>query len=143
MSQIHIKIRGGRVDDAPFLSQVLLASSRAHLARGVWDLIIGGDDAACLEYLRRLVIVEPRSLYRYEMLRVAELEGARAAALGGFVSRSGPLAEHDLTASGQRTAPIWSCFLADIGADWGIESVAVMPEFRGMGSFDVGPPAKC
>lgn len=149
MSRMHIKIRCGRVDDAPFLSQVLLASSRAHLSRGVWDLIIGGDDAVCLEYLRRLVIVEPRSLYHYETFRVAELEGTRAAALGGFLLEADRWArvsealsrvqqelawtEQDLAASRQRTAPIWSCFLADIGVDWGIENVAAMPEFRGMG----------
>jgi len=50
----------------------------------VGDLIIGGTDAACLEYLRQLVLVEPRSLYHYETFHVAEVEGTPAA-LGGFL----------------------------------------------------------
>jgi len=79
-----IKIRRGSADDAPFLASILLSSSRAHLPRGIWDLIIGKDDKGCLEYLTRLVVTEPKSLYHYESFQVAEIEGTQAAALGGF-----------------------------------------------------------
>ena len=120
------------------------------MRRGVWDLIIGKDDERCLEYLSRLVVAEPKSLYHYESFQVAEIEGTQAAALGGFPLDAGRWSrvsealsqvqqglgwtEGDLAASQQRTAPIWSCFLADAGADWGIENVAVPPEFRGQGA---------
>lgn len=147
-----IKTRRGTADDAHFLASILLSSSRAHLPRGVWDLIIGKDDKECLEYLSRLVVAEPKSLYHYESFQVAEIEGTQAAALCGFpleasrwtrvsealsqVQQSLGWTEADLAASQQRTAPIWSCFLADAGADWGIENVAVLPEFRGQGAVD-------
>jgi GNAT superfamily N-acetyltransferase len=149
---LNIEIRRGRADDATFLARILLSSSRAHLARGVWDLIVGSDDEGCLEYLRRLVTAEPRSLYHYEYFRVAEIEGSQAAALAAFplapsrwrlVSEALNQVQHDLgwtkadlTASQQRTAPIWSCFLEDAGADWGIENVAVLPQFRKQGAVD-------
>src|SRR5436305_86715 len=32
-----------------------------------------------------------------------------------------------------RTAPVWAWFLPDIGADWGIENVAALPEYRRRG----------
>ncbi|MBZ5634990.1 MAG: GNAT family N-acetyltransferase [Acidobacteriia bacterium] len=83
---------------------------------------------------------------------MAEIEGTQAAALGGFpldasrwsrvsaalsqVQQGLGWTEADLAASQQRTAPVWSCFLADAGADWGIENVAVLPEFRGQGAVD-------
>ena len=71
-------------DDAEFLAWVMLSASRSHLTRGLWDLIIGADEAGCLEYLRRLALAEPRSLYHYESFLVAEVAGERAAALCGF-----------------------------------------------------------
>ena len=148
-----IKIRRGNADDAPFLAGILLSSSRAHLPRGVWDFIIGKDEKGCLEYLSRLVVAEPKSLYHHESFHVAEIGGKQAAALGGFpldadrwsrVSEALSQVQHglgwteaDLEASQQRTAPFWSCFLSDAGADWGIENVAVLPEFRGQGAVDV------
>jgi hypothetical protein len=52
-------------DDAEFLAWVTLAASRAHLGRGLWDVIIGADEARCLDYLKRLAIAEPRSLYHW------------------------------------------------------------------------------
>jgi hypothetical protein len=57
---MSFQIRPGNVGDAPFLAEVMLSASRAHLARGLWDLIIGADEAGCLDYLRRLAIAEPR-----------------------------------------------------------------------------------
>jgi hypothetical protein len=71
------------------LAWVTLAAWRAHLARGLWDVIIGADEAGCLDYLRRLAIAEPRSLYHYSSYLVAEIDGERAAALCGFDPRAG------------------------------------------------------
>ena len=112
-------------DDAEFLAWVMLAASRAHLARGLWDLIIGADEAGCLDYLRRLALAEPRSLYHYESFLVAEIDGAPAAALCGFETRDGAWAiagrrdvqraarpgmdrQDETAASYQRIAPIWA-----------------------------------
>jgi ribosomal protein S18 acetylase RimI-like enzyme len=144
-----IRIRRAQAEDADFLAWVMLAASRGHLARGIWDLRIGADDAGCLDYLRRLALAEPRSLCHYEAFRVAEVDGNAAAALCVFDSRSGGWAtaaeamahvqrdlgwtEADVAASGQRMAPLWACFLPDVGADWTIENVATRPQYRRLG----------
>jgi ribosomal protein S18 acetylase RimI-like enzyme len=142
-------VRRASRDDAGFLAWVMLSASRAHLSRGVWDLLIGSDDAGCLEYLRRLAVAEPRSLCHYESFWVAEVDGRLGAALSGFDMRADgwtiigeamSSVQHDLgwtdadvAASQKRLAPVWACFLPDVGADWGIENVATLPERRGRG----------
>jgi len=144
-----LRIRRGRADDADFLACVMFSASRAHLARGLWDLIIGADEAGCLDYLKRLALAEPRSLYHYESFLLAEIDGTPAAALCGFetrgaweivgaamanVQRDLGWTDADATASYQRIGPIWSaCMPSDAGADFTIESVATLPEYRRRG----------
>ncbi|MGB6942556.1 MAG: GNAT family N-acetyltransferase [Bryobacteraceae bacterium] len=144
-----VRIRRGTANDAEFLAWVMFAASRAHLSRGLWDLIVGADEAGCIEYLRRLALAEPRSLYHYESFLIAESDGAPAAALCGFqtqgaweivgeamagVQRDLGWTEEQAEASYQRIAPIWAaCMPPDIGADFAIESVATLPEYRRRG----------
>jgi len=144
-----LRIRHGRAADADFLAWVMFSASRAHLARGLWDLIVGADDAGCLDYLKRLALAEPRSLYHYESFLVAEIDGTPAAALCGFetqgaweivgdamanVQRDLGWTDMDATASYQRIAPIWTaCMPSDAGADFAVESVATLPEYRRRG----------
>jgi GNAT superfamily N-acetyltransferase len=142
-------IRRGAPEDAEFLAGIMFLASRAHLTRGLWDLIIGADEAGCLDYLRRLALAQPRSLYHYENFLVAEVEGQRAAALCCFetrnvweivgdamanVQRDLGWTEADVAASYERVAPIWTtCMPADAGADFAIESVATLPRYRRLG----------
>ena len=144
-----LHIRRGVAQDAEFLARVMLSASRAHLERGLWDLIIGADEAGCLDYLRRLALAYPRSLYHHESFLIAEVNGYRAAALCGFetsgawelvgeamagIEHGLNWTEEDRAASHQRVAPIWTnCMLPDIGADFAIESVATLPEYRRRG----------
>lgn len=144
-----LRIRRGRADDADFLAWVMFSASRAHLTRGLWDLIIDADEAGCLDYLKRLAVAEPRSLYHYESFLVAEVDGAPAAALCGFetrgaweivgdaianVQRDLGWTDADAKASYQRISPIWTaCMPSDAGADFAIESVATLPEYRRRG----------
>jgi len=145
-------IRPARREDAGFLGWVMLAASRGHLSRGVWDLIIGANEAGCLDYLKRLATAEPRSLCHYDSFLVAEVEGSPAAALCTFeageaaweqVGHAMSSVQHDLgwtdadlRASQQRTAVVWDSFPRDAGADWCIESVATLPQFRRRGSVN-------
>jgi len=146
-----VRIRRGRPDDADaaFLAWAMFAASRAHLPRGLWDLIIGGDEVQCLAYLRRLALAEPRSLYRCESFLIAEVDDVPAAALTGFqvenaweivgeamnnVQRDLGWTEADTAASYMRVGPVWSdCMPPDIGADFVIESVATDPQYRRRG----------
>lgn len=141
------RIRPARREDADFLAWAMMSASRSHLPLGIWDLIIGGDETACHDYLRRLAVAEPDSLYHWERFTVLEADGQPVATLCGFEMRPDRWAtlaeamsrvqadlgwtEGDLAASQRRVAPVWACFLPDSGADWGIENVAVRPEFRG------------
>jgi GNAT superfamily N-acetyltransferase len=142
-------IRPGKADDMDFLAWVMLSASRAHLPRGIWDLIIGSDEQGCLDYLRRLVVAEPRSLCHYEAFLVVDVDGELGAGLCGFEFRTGGWAtvavamtkvqhdlgwtESDVAASHKRVAPVWTCLLPDIGADWGIENIATKPQHRHRG----------
>jgi GNAT superfamily N-acetyltransferase len=142
-------IRRGTLDDAEFLAWAMFAASRAHLKRGLWDLIIGADEAGCLDYLRRLALAEPRSLYHCENFLIAEIDGERAAALCGFetrgaweivgdamsnVQRDLGWTEADVASSYQRVGPVWAaCMPPEAGADFAIESVATLPQFRRRG----------
>jgi len=60
--------------DADFLAWVMLSASRAHLARGILDLVIAADESGCLDYLKHLVAGEPVSLCHYESFPVAKLD---------------------------------------------------------------------
>jgi GNAT superfamily N-acetyltransferase len=145
-----IRIRRANSGDVEFLAWVTFSASRAHLSRGLWDLIIGSDEAGCLDYLRRLAVAEPRSLYHYDSFLVAEIAGEPAAALCGFEPRDGGWAiageamsnvqrelgwtEAQAAASYQRVAPVWAaCMPPDAGADFIVESVATLPEYRRRG----------
>jgi len=149
-----IYLRRAKSGDAEFLAWVTLAASRSHLARGLWDVIIGADEAGCLDYLRRLAIAEPRSLYHWSSYVVAEINGERAAALCGFEPRDGGWAiageaisnvQRDLgwtdaqaAASYQRVAPVWAtCMPPDAGADIVVENVATRPAYRRRGLADI------
>jgi ribosomal protein S18 acetylase RimI-like enzyme len=146
------KIRRGTHSDADFLAWAMLTASRAHLQRGPWDLIIGGDEAECLEYLKRLAMAEPRSMCHHDSFLVAEIDGSPAAALCGFkpseeawrvvgqamanVQRELGWTEKDVAMSNQRVAPIGACFPTDAGADWCIDFVATLPKYRRQGLVD-------
>ena len=97
-------IRKGKREDARFLAKVMLMASRGHLKLGVWDLIIGGDEKACLDYLTRLALAEPVSLCHYLSFWVAQCEGQPAVALCGFDPNQGgwPQVTENLDGSGRR-----------------------------------------
>jgi ribosomal protein S18 acetylase RimI-like enzyme len=151
MTDVHI--RSANSGDTEFLAAAMLSASRGHLAYGLWDLIIGADEAGCLEYLKRLASAEPRSLYHYDNYLIGEIAGQPAAALCGFetgskfpdawsiagdamsnVRRDLGWTDAQAAASYQRVAPIWTaCMPPDVGADFTIENVATLPEFRRRG----------
>jgi ribosomal protein S18 acetylase RimI-like enzyme len=156
-----VKMRGGTREDADFLAWVMLTASRAHLQRGPWDLIIGSDEAGCLEYLKRLAVAEPRSMCSAESFRIAEVDGAPAAALCGFcpgndawvvagqamakVQQDLGWTDGDIARSHERMGPIGSCFPPDAGADWCIDFVATRPRYRRRGLVDalLGDAMRC
>jgi translation initiation factor 4G len=147
-----VTIRQGRREDARFLAGVMLMASRGHLKLGVWDLIIGGGEERCLDYLARLALTEPVSLCHYSSFLVAECDRRPAAALCGFDPRQGGwpvVAENqdrvaeqlgwtalDFEKSAARTSPIWPCIPGQAEGAFIVENVATLPEFRRQGLTD-------
>ena len=115
----NVNIRPAKSSDAEFLAWVMLASSRSHVERGAWDLIIGGDDSRCLDYLKRLAVA-------WMLVRQAEVE----------VERSLGWTEAEKVASRTRSAPMRASMPPEAGADWFIEFVATRPEYRRRGLVD-------
>lgn len=129
-----------------------MLASRGHLRRGVWDLIAGGSEEDCLDYLRRLALSEPVSLCHHSSFLIAEHDGRPAAALCGFDPRAGGWqtlgdamqnvqraigwTQADEKASADRTAPVWQCTFDTLQGAWVVESVATLPEFRRRGLAD-------
>jgi ribosomal protein S18 acetylase RimI-like enzyme len=130
----------------------MMLASRGHLERGVWDLIAGGSEENCLDYLRRLALAEPVSLCHFSSFVVAEHDGKPAAALCGFdphaggwevladamkkVQREKGLTQVDEKASADRTQPVWKCTFDTLDGAWVIESVATLSEYRRRGLAD-------
>jgi ribosomal protein S18 acetylase RimI-like enzyme len=149
---MNANIRRGMEADAEFLAWVMLAASRSHGERGFWDVVVAGDDARCLEYLRRLAVAAPGTLCHHDSFLVAEINGQPAAGLGTFhLAESGwPAVGHamakvqrdlgwtadEVETSRARLAPVLACMPSDAGADWCIEFVATLPQYRRRGLVD-------
>lgn len=137
------------MEDAEFLAWVVYSASRAHRPVGMWNIILGADEAGCMHYLRRLVVAEPKSLYHCDSFLIAEVDGVPAAALckaaahdaWAAVEEAMTNVQRDLGWTGEqieasyhRAGPIWAnCMPPEIGADFIIENVATRPEYRRRG----------
>jgi hypothetical protein len=51
---MDIKIRSARNDDAAFLAWLILTAGRAHVKRGIWEVILGESENKCLTFLELL-----------------------------------------------------------------------------------------
>jgi ribosomal protein S18 acetylase RimI-like enzyme len=144
----NIKVRSARPDDAPFLSWVILTAGRAHVKRGIWEVILGETEEKCLAFLELLALTQKPHLFHYSCYLIAAAGGCAAAALGGYDPRvlgyqalRGVLPEifkkMGMTFSEQgmdeRSARILGCIPDEIEGAWVIDSVATLPEFRRRG----------
>ena len=142
-------IRSAGPEDAPFLAWCILAAGRAHLERGWYDIAFGLDEAACLETLRRLVLTQAPSWWRYDRWLVAEADGAPAAGCAAFgaaefsqseaamveVAASLGWTDADVAGIWRRGSYVFSCTASgpEDHEAWVIENVACRPEHRGRG----------
>ena len=148
MPEMAHSIRPARHDDADFLAWAILTAARSHLAKGWFDIVLEGPDAARLDYLRRLTLTPTRSWWHYSRFMVVEQDGIPVAALSVF--RAGdayPLSQHAMAevarelgwndpaqqAMWQRGAYIFACTLEPDADAWAIENVATLPAYRGRG----------
>jgi GNAT superfamily N-acetyltransferase len=141
-------IRKARAEDADFLAGTILMAGRAHVQKGIWEVILGGSDEENRAFLRIITVTGRPHLFHYSLYHIAELNGTRAAALGGYdprtagypalreampealrLSRRGPLD----SAARERMGRVLPCVPESLAGAWIIDSVATLPEYRGLG----------
>jgi len=85
---MSIKIRQAKVEDAPFLAQMMLESSRAGKKDGLFDLIFAvDDDKELLSKLEKLATTEAKSHCNYRNFLIAEMDGKSVGTLCSYEPR--------------------------------------------------------
>ena len=146
--QMNIEIRSARPGDASFLAWLILTSGRAHVQRGIWEVILGGTEEGCLAFLQRLAVTKTPHLFHYSCFLVAEVDKRPAAGLGGYdpkvlgypalreaiveVSHKMGFPGPDESAV-KRSESVLCCIPDEVEGVWVIDSVATVPEFRRQG----------
>ena len=148
---MNIEIRPARPEDAEFLAWVILTAGRAHVTRGIWEVILGATEQDSLEFLKLLAVTARRHLFHYSCYLIAEADGRPAAGLGGYdpkiygyealylampevfkkLGHSGPDPE-----TNKRAERVLCCIPEDTEGAWIIDSVATLPQYRRKGLVD-------
>lgn len=143
-----LKIRQASADDAGFLAWAILTAGRAHVQKGIWEVILGAPEEPCLHFLKKLSITGPPHPFHYSCYLLAEMNGCQAACLGGYdpvssgyealsqalatfnqaLEGSAPKA----TVNGKRPR-ILDCIPEAVDGAWVIDSVASVRDFRRKG----------
>ncbi|MBI4777124.1 MAG: GNAT family N-acetyltransferase [Deltaproteobacteria bacterium] len=146
---MRTEIRPARPGDAAFLSWVILTAGRAHVKRGIWEVVLGEPETACLAFLKRLAVTVKPHLFHHACYLIAEADGNPAAGLGGYDPRvmgydalrlalqevmkeRGDIALREKEMN-RRAARVLGCIPDDVQGAWIIDSVATLPEFRRKG----------
>jgi translation initiation factor 4G len=145
---MNLKIRLARPEDASFLAWVIITSGRAHVQRGIWEVILGGTEEECLAFLQMLVVTKTPHLFHYSCFLLAEVDGRPVAGLGGYdpksmgypaLRRAINEAVHQVAYSVldseamKRSQKVLVCIPEEVEGAWVIDSVAAIPEFRRQG----------
>lgn len=144
-----MKIRDARAEDASFLAKAILIAGRAHLTKGIWEVVLGGTEEESLEFLHHISITRIPHLFHYSHYLVAEEGLNPVGSLGGYDPRTSgyhalqqaitevagklELPAQGTNASETRASKILACLPKEIDGAWVIDSVATLPGHRGKG----------
>ena len=85
---MSIKIRKALSEDAPFLAQMILQSSRAQKKIGMFDVVFGlKDDNDVLEKLEMLTKTSVKSYCHFSNFLIAEIDGENVGSLCSYEPR--------------------------------------------------------
>ncbi len=85
---MNIKIRKATENDAPFLAQSMLESSRSGKKKGVFDVIFDTmDKKALLQRLENLTTTKTKSFCHFSNFLIATVDGVDAGSLCGYEPR--------------------------------------------------------
>src|SRR5215471_17278833 len=152
---MSIRVRRATENDLDLLLWVMLAASRSHLDRGIWEYLNASDEDTTISFLRRLATTELVHLFHWSLFLVAELDGEAGAAMCAYDSSTQGFdaALPEMIAAtaaegidredpeyGRRSGVMLSGFIMDNpgppGPRWVIENVATRPEMRRKGLVD-------
>jgi ribosomal protein S18 acetylase RimI-like enzyme len=146
---MKIHLRRASPEDALFLAQAILMAGRAHVQKGIWEVILGGSEEECLDFLQHLTITRIPHLFQYTCYFIAERENEPVGTLGGYnphvsgyqalqqvipeVMRTLKLPPQGFQTLEQHASKILACLPSEIDGAWVIDSVATIPAYRGRG----------
>lgn len=152
---MNVRIRRASENDLDLLTWVMLAASRSHLDRGIWEYLNASDEAGTLSFLRRLGTSHTVHLFHWSLFLIAELDGEPGAAMCAYDSSTqgfdvalpemvaATAAEHIDAEDPEyvrRSGVMLGGFIMDDpgppGPRWVIENVATKPEMRRRGLVD-------
>ena len=143
-----ITIRPALAEDAGFLAWLILTAGRAHVTKGIWEVILGMPEEQCLHFLRLLSTTAVPHLFHHSCYFVADMDGEPKAGLGGYdpnafgnaaLLRALPevfrhIGGGSLSGTRNGTPPrILSCIPEPVEGAWMIDSVGAVPESRRQG----------
>lgn len=154
-ARMSIRIRRATERDLDLLTWVMLAASRSHLDRGIWEYLNASSEAATLSFLRRMATTDTVHVFHWSLFLVAELDGEPGAAMCAYDSATQgfDVALPELAAATaaegidaedpehvRRGEVLLSGLIMDTpgppGPRWVIENVATRPEMRRKGLVD-------
>ena len=145
-----IHIRHAYPDDASFLAKSALIAGRAHVKKGIWEVILGGTEEECLGFLEHVSVTTIPHLFHYSCYFIAEhAEDGPVGSLGGYdpkqlgyqalqcaipeVITKLNLPPQAAQGAEERSSKILVCLPKEIEGAWVIDSVATLPEYRKKG----------
>ena len=148
---MNFRIRSARLEDAEFLAWLMLTAGRAHVDKGIWEVILGGTKQDSLKFLKLLAVTTRPHLFHYSCYLIAESAGMPVAGLGGYdpkklgyeaLQMAIPEVFKKLGHTGpdpganKRAERMRCCIPDDVEGAWIIDSVATRPEYRRKGIVD-------
>jgi ribosomal protein S18 acetylase RimI-like enzyme len=148
---VDLKLRDAQVSDAAFLAWLILTAGRAHVKRGIWEVVLDQPENDCLRFLELLTITRIPHLFHHSCYLIAETEGSPVSGLGaydadtlgypslleslpGVYERLGKAPTRDMVAG--KPPRITACIPPTVEGAWVIDSVATAPAFRRKGIVD-------
>lgn len=134
----------------PLVAWVVMAANRSHMPKGMWDFLLGDDEARVLRYLEVFADTDQLHWGHWSQFLVAEVDGVPAAAMMGYLEDEQPVsamiagtleANAKFGVSSEEWAAGWeraksitriTGITHEPGA-WVVENVACRPEFRRRG----------
>ena len=145
-----IRIRHAQPDDASFLAKAAIIAGRAHISKGIWEVILGGTEEECLDFLHHASVTTVPHLFHYSCYFIAEhAEAGPVGSLGGYDPKqlgyqALQRALHEVITklnlppqasqgAEERSSKILVCLPKEIEGAWVIDSVATLPQYRKRG----------